>query len=370
MHKGPAAAISITINGGFDAMMRLGIIFGGRSGEHEVSLQSAYNILKAVDRSKYEVLLVGITHDGLWKVCDGPEEGMLDGSWEARESSLQGPDAFRAVSGLDVVFPALHGTFGEDGTLQGLLEMLSVPYVGCGVLASSLAMDKDATKRVLSHAGIKIIDYAIITRSEVLRDMNAAVDRVAARFDFPVFVKPANLGSSVGVGKAHDRTELEGALLDAAQYDLKIIVEECIVGKELEVAVLGNESPEASGVGEVVPCNEFYDYAAKYERGDDSLILIPADIAAQQEERIREIAANAFAAIGASGLARIDFFLSEPGGEIYLNEINTMPGFTNISMYPKLWEKRGVSNGQLVERLISLALERSRTRAELKFKKG
>ena len=366
--------------------LRVGVLFGGRSGEHEVSLLSAASILQAIDRRKYDVVPIGISKQGQWlggesaqrlltggpagetlalEAAAAPQAGIMEQS-----TSLMGP--------LDVVFPVLHGTFGEDGTIQGLLEMANVPYVGSGVLGSAAGMDKDVMKKLFAAAGLPQTPHVTLLRSEWKDDPQRCRRTIEKALAYPLFVKPANLGSSVGISKVHDRSELEAAMSLAASFDRKIVVEEGVGGpgakpRELEVAVLGNERPEASVVGEIVPAKEFYDYEAKYQLSgpDESVCLIPAKISAAEKKAIREMALTAFRACDCAGLARVDFLMDPvaKGGrrEIYLNEINTMPGFTSISMYPKLWQSSGVSYPELIDRLILLAVERNRERQETRF---
>jgi D-alanine-D-alanine ligase len=377
--------------------LRVGILFGGRSGEHEVSLLSAASILKAIDRSKFDVVPIGITKEGRW-LAAGDAAGLLEGEQSAVARGLRAGDpaatpgarllqegmpmlmapepasASLSVgtpkrrladksSAIDVVFPVLHGTFGEDGTIQGLFELAGIAYVGSGVLGSSAGMDKDAMKRLFSQAGLPIVKHITILRSEWEKSPRKAIAAIEAALKYPLFVKPANLGSSVGISKAHDRKELGPALDEAAKYDRKIVVEQGVGGKksrarELEVGVLGNDDPKASVVGEIIPGKEFYDYEAKY-LSEGSVPIIPAKITRDEAKRIREMAVAAFRACDLSGLARVDF-LMEPDGKrrIYLNEVNTLPGFTQISMYPKLWEASGVPYTALITRLIELAMER------------
>jgi D-alanine-D-alanine ligase len=359
--------------------LRVGVIFGGRSGEHEVSVASAASVLEALDKDKYEVVPIGIAPEGRWLAGADPRR-MLAGA-AMQESAASSTEAVTAVtmtgdptrnglvptdaptSGnasvrpLDVVIPVLHGTYGEDGTLQGLLEMAGVAYAGCGVLGSALGMDKEKAKLVFKAAGLPVVDWLVARRVEAERDPEALADRIEARFPYPVFIKPANLGSSVGVGKAHDRDELRACLRTALEYDRKALVEPGINCRELECGVLGNDEPIASVVGEVVPSNEFYDYRAKYV-DNASRLYIPAEIPTETAEAIRRTAVAAFLALDLSGLARVDCFLDKDSGQVYLNEVNTMPGFTQISMYPKLWEASGVPYPELLDRLIALGLER------------
>ncbi len=384
--------------------LRVGILFGGRSGEHEVSLLSAASILKAIDRKKFEVVPIGITREGRW-LAAGDATNLLNGASEALArhfragdpeatpgakllhegiptllvpeppqagATLEKASSRVAVSALDVVFPVLHGTFGEDGTIQGLFELAGIAYVGSGVLGSAAGMDKDAMKRLFAQAGLPIVKHVALLRSEWEKSPRKAIARIEAALKYPVFVKPANLGSSVGISKAHDRKELAPALTLAARYDRKLIVEEGVGGKrtkarELEVAVLGNDDPKASVVGEIIPGKEFYDYEAKY-LSEGSVPVIPAKLTATESQKIREMAVAAFRACDLSGLARVDF-LMEPAGRrrIYLNEVNTLPGFTRISMYPKLWEASGIAYKDLISRLIDLALERQREKARTTY---
>jgi D-alanine-D-alanine ligase len=357
--------------------LRLGLIFGGRSAEHEVSLRSARSVLKAINREKYEMTLIGISKEGRWLAGADPLAALTAGSGEAAaapEAMLSAEPGKRellavtpngsahslklsAITELDVVFPLLHGPFGEDGTMQGLLELADLPYVGSGVLASALAMDKAMCKQVLRAAGLRVTDWLVITRADIERDVEAAAAIAAGRFSFPIFTKPANLGSSVGVVKAHDYGELVAGLRESARYDRRVLVEPGISAREIEVSVLGNAEPLASTVGEVVPSREFYDYEAKYV-DEGSRLIIPAPIPVETAQLARTTAVAAFKAIDGAGLARVDFLLDRDSGELYLNEINTLPGFTDISMYPKLWEAAGLTYPDLIDRLVELALER------------
>ena len=360
--------------------LRVGVLFGGKSGEHEISLRSARSILKAIDRSRYTIVELGITSDGRWlppedsiALLEGRAQPALDTGSPASAGvglSLAATAADPASgSPIDVVFPVLHGTFGEDGTIQGLFELADIAYVGSGVLGSATAMDKDAMKRLFASANLPQTPYLTLLRTEWRKSSVAASATIEAELRYPLFVKPANLGSSVGISKVHDRPELAPAMDLAAGFDRKIIVEQGVGGpgvkpRELEIAVLGNDEPQASVIGEIVPAKEFYDYEAKYELAgpDESVSIIPADLSAGDKERIRTMALAAFRACDCAGLARVDFLMA-PGvdgapSEIVLNEINTMPGFTSISMYPKLWEASGVPYGELIDRLIDLAMER------------
>jgi D-alanine-D-alanine ligase len=375
--------------------LRVGILFGGRSGEHEVSLLSAASILKAIDRKKFDVVPIGITKEGHW-LAAAEAHNLLAGDNSALARCLRAGDpaatpgakllhegiptlfapepadgataalAKRGPEGqssLDVIFPVLHGTFGEDGTIQGLFELAGIAYVGSGVLGSSAGMDKDVMKRLFAQAGLPIVKHVTLLRADWEKSPRKAVARVEAALKYPLFVKPANLGSSVGISKAHDRGELGPALDLAAKYDRKLIIEQGVGGKtskarELEVAVLGNDDPKASVVGEIIPGKEFYDYEAKY-LSEGSVPIIPARLSRSETRVIREMAVAAFRACDLAGLARVDF-LMEPDGKrrIFLNEVNTLPGFTQISMYPKLWEATGIPYRDLITRLIELALDR------------
>jgi D-alanine-D-alanine ligase len=375
--------------------LRVGILFGGRSGEHEVSLLSAASVLKSIDREKFDVVPIGITREGRWLASADAHE-LLEGNDSAvarrlragdpaatpgakllhegiptlmaPEPGPQGPDG----KAIDVVFPVLHGTFGEDGTIQGLFELAGIAYVGSGVLGSSAGMDKDVMKRLFAQARLPIVKHVTLLRVEWEKQPRKAVAQVEAALKYPVFVKPANLGSSVGISKVHDRAELRPALALAARYDRKMVVEQGVGGsksraREFEVAVLGNDSPQASVVGEIIPGREFYDYEAKY-LSEGSVPVIPARLTHAQSKQIREMAVAAFRACDLSGLARVDF-LMEPDGKrrIFLNEVNTMPGFTRISMYPKLWEATGLSYRSLITRLIELALERQEEKSRTTY---
>lgn len=369
--------------------LRVGILFGGKSGEHEISLRSAQSIVKAIDRSRYMVLELGITRDGRWLP---PEDSMrlLEGNTPAELTTgahqiagtglTLASTAADPASGapIDVVFPVLHGTFGEDGTVQGLFELADIAYVGSGVLGSAAGMDKDAMKRLFASAGLPQTPYLSLLRGEWRKHPEAVITQIETTLRYPLFVKPANLGSSVGISKVHDRAELAPAMDLAAGFDRKLIVEQGVGGpgvkpRELEIAVLGNDEPEASVIGEIVPAKEFYDYEAKYEVAgpDESVSIIPAELTEEEQQRIRTMALAAFRACDCAGLARVDFLMA-PGtkdapSEIVLNEINTMPGFTSISMYPKLWAATGVSYAELIDRLITLALERHAEKKQTQF---
>jgi len=365
--------------------IRVAIVFGGRSGEHEVSLVSAQGIMKAIDKEKYEVLPIGITKEGQWIAGGDPMRALQSGmaAGESRPAALLGDPSQRGLIRLeeqeqelqaarlarvDVVFPILHGPFGEDGTIQGLLELADLPYVGAGVTGSALGMDKIVQKTVLRAHGLPVADFVPILRKEWERDPDAVIERILETLGCPCFVKPANLGSSVGISKVHAPQELPAALNEAARYDRKLIIEEAIDAREIEVSVLGNDEPIASVPGEIIPCREFYDYEAKYI-ADDSELLIPAPIPDELRDRFQEMAIQAYQAIDCAGMARADFFLERDTYKIYVNELNTIPGFTPISMYPKLWEASGISYTELISRLLELALERhqDRSRSETSY---
>ncbi len=343
---------------------RILVLFGGRSGEHEVSIRSAASVISALDRSKYEVVSAAINKQGHWlspadsaALLPSESRGHLAVDQAVTVSHEPG-----SGESIDVVFPVLHGTFGEDGTVQGLLDLAGVAYVGAGVLGSAVGMDKDVMKRLFHERGLPTVEHLALLRPEC-RDR---VGDIEERFAYPVFVKPANLGSSVGISKARDREELQTALDLATSYDRKIIVEPAVDGREIECAVLGNDAPEASLPGEVVPAKDFYDYEAKYV-ADDSKLLIPAPLTDDQTDEVRRLAVAAFQSVEGSGLARVDFFLENGSGQLLLNEVNTMPGFTSISMYPKMWEATGLSYSKLLDRLIDLAIERQQERHSTRF---
>jgi D-alanine-D-alanine ligase len=351
------------------AKLRVAVVFGGRSGEHEVSLISARSVMGALDQERYEVIPVGIARDGRWLIegdpmarleallAGRPDPGPTQQGMPAGRRMLipgVGPEGFPEV---DVVFPVLHGPYGEDGTIQGLLEMAGIPYVGAGVLASAVCMDKVATKMLLAANGLPVVDFVEVRRVQLQRDAERVVASLEERFGYPCFVKPANLGSSVGVTKAHDREELRHALALAAEYDRRLLVEQAVDAREIEVSVLGNEEPEASVCGEIVPSREFYSYEAKY-LDDRSQLLIPAPLPEALAEEIRRLATRAYRVVDCAGMARVDFLLDRHTLRPYVSELNTIPGFTAISMYPKLWEASGLPYPRLLDRLIELALER------------
>ncbi len=360
--------------------VRVGVLFGGQSGEHEVSLVSARAIMDGLDPEKYDVTPIGITKQGRWIIAADAHARLLaqadpsklpGGSISATTTASAGvgdqettdpgtlivAGEYSPLKTLDVIFPVLHGPMGEDGTVQGLLELIGVPYVGCGVLASAVGMDKAMTKVAFAGAGLPVLPWVLVRRREWKHEPQRMLDWIESRLHYPVFVKPANLGSSVGISKVTDRAALERGIAEAASYDRRIIVEQGIPAREIEVSVLGNDEPEASVPGEVVPSGEWYDYAAKYLSGS-SQILIPAPITLELAARVRTLAVQAFKAIDGAGLARVDFLLNRETGDLYLNEINTMPGFTPVSMYAMMWDASGLPYPSLLDRLIDLALER------------
>lgn len=365
--------------------LKVGVIFGGRSGEHEVSLVSANSIMKALNPDKYEVIPVGITRQGSWMVGVKPD-AMLEYSKTRAGGCLTFAGANSGKASLncdpsnkglmlldqqksgeqvkiDVLFPIIHGTYGEDGTLQGMLELADLPYVGCGVLASAVGMDKTFSKKLFHEAGIAIAPYREFLRSAWRKDRERVIEAIESSLGYPCFIKPVNSGSSVGISKVKNRDSLVEAMDLAARYDRKILVEAHIDGREIEVSVLGNDEPIASLPGEIVPCNEFYDYTAKYV-DDRSELKIPADLPGEMIATIRETAIKAYRALDCAGMARVDFFLERKTGRLVINEINTIPGFTSISMYPKLWEATGISYPELVDKLVELAIERYQDKQE------
>jgi len=367
--------------------LRLALIFGGRSGEHEVSLASASSVIGAVDRSKYELVAIGVTKQGKWLANSDPQRMLEAVGAEGSSPSGHGraplhDESAVAILGdptqrglarieerggasqslildgsVDVLFPLLHGTFGEDGTVQGLLELANIPYVGAGVLASALGMDKALMKALFREREIPVGGYIVVKRADWEKNRGRMTKRIEDEIGYPCFVKPANLGSSVGVSKIHGPDEIAKGIDLAAKYDRKMLVEVAIDGREIEVGVLGNDDPIASVAGEVIPSGEFYDYRAKYIDGKSKLV-IPAEIPEKVAGEIRRLAISAFKAIDCAGMARVDLFLERGSNKVYLNEINTIPGFTSVSMYPKLWEASGISYSELIDRLIELALER------------
>jgi D-alanine-D-alanine ligase len=358
--------------------LKIAVLFGGRSGEHEVSLMSARSVIAALDPAKYEIFPIGITRAGNWfvgeNVLDALEQNKIENLTPAAllpDPSEQGLYAIRntqhgemleLLTSLDVLFPVLHGTFGEDGTMQGLFELADVAYVGAGVVGSAVGMDKGIFKDVMRANNIPVVDWIILRRSELEQDMDAAIRKAESLGAYPLFAKPANLGSSVGITKCNNRADLGEGLMEAAAFDRRVLVERGVVnGREIEVSVLGNDQPIASVPGEVLPSREFYSYESKYVDGTSGLV-IPAQIPAETAEHIRDLAVRAYKAIDCAGMARADFFLEKETGRVLLNELNTLPGFTSISMYPKLWHATGISYPELVDRLIELALERKAER--------
>lgn len=369
--------------------LRVGVLFGGRSGEHEVSLNSARNVMDALTKAGHTVVPIGITPQGHWLTTENPL-ALLTGEAQAARNqgvtlngSATGANGGNGVThaydswallphaqadaplpSIDVIFPVLHGTYGEDGTVQGLLEMANLPYVGCGVLASAVAMDKAVAKQLFDQVGLRQAAYQVVLRRQWRTEPERVIAQLEATLSYPMFVKPANLGSSVGISKVHERSELAPALDLACRYDRKLVVEQGVPhAREIEVSVLGNDKPLVSGVGEIVPGNEFYDYAAKY-LSDNSQLLIPAPIREEVVAQVQAMAIKAFQAVDGAGLARVDFLLDNESQLLYLNEINTMPGFTRHSMYPKLWEAAGITYPELVDQLLTLALERYEDRLQ------
>jgi len=355
--------------------LHVAVLFGGRSGEHEVSLMSARSVLSVLDPAKYEVTQVGITHEGTWltgnNVLDQFENNKTDGlipvlvfpdPSERGIYIMEGISGLKKWSDIDVYFPVLHGTFGEDGTLQGLFELADVAYVGAGVVGSSVGMDKGVFKDVMIANHIPVVDMMVVLRAEIENDMLSVIEKAEKVSDYPLFTKPANLGSSVGVTKCSNRSDLQEGLMEAALFDRRILVQKGVKNAhEIEVSVLGNDEPVASVCGEVLPSREFYSYESKYIDGTSGL-LIPAPLPDEISECIREYAVRAYKAIDCAGMARVDFFLEKDTNRIYLNELNSIPGFTKISMYPKLWEASGLSYQKLVDQLIELAMERKADR--------
>jgi D-alanine-D-alanine ligase len=380
--------------------IRVGVLFGGQSGEHEVSLVSARAVIDGLDRSKYEVVPIGITKDGRWiggpdplaaleaaadpKLLPGGPPARTENGHPQGQPGTESLVAYRSVveaSGLsagsqssvlgsiDVIFPVLHGPMGEDGTVQGLMELAGVPYVGCGVLAAAVGMDKAMMKAAFAAAGLPLAPWLLVRRTDWHSQPEYVAEQVEAQLHYPMFVKPANMGSSVGITKAIDRATLLAGLAEAARYDRRIVIEQGINAREIEISVLGNDDVDASVPGEIVPSNEWYDYEAKY-LGGESEIRIPAPIPAELAEEVRELAIRAFKAIDGAGLARVDFLLDRDTDELYLNEVNTMPGFTPISMYAKMWEASGLPYRTLLDRLIKLAIERHGEESEARSQKS
>ncbi|HSG26558.1 MAG TPA: D-alanine--D-alanine ligase family protein [Anaerolineales bacterium] len=354
--------------------IQIAVLFGGRSGEHAVSLLSAKFILAQLDQPKYQVTQVGITREGEWFTGQDVLSAMLVGETSSLHKVLVLPipgarglytiskdDRLELLSSVDVVFPVLHGTFGEDGTLQGLLEMADIAYVGSGVTGSAVGMDKAIFADLMRANELPVVDTILLLRSEIKQDVQAALEKVEALGEYPYFVKPANLGSSVGISKVKNRSDLLEGLMEAAGYDRRVIVQKGHRVREIEVSVMGNDAPLASVCGEVLPGEEFYSYEAKYH-DETSRTLVPAELAEETSERIRELAIKAFQVCDLAGLARVDFFIDLDSGGIFINELNTIPGFTQISMYPMLWEASGIGNQELVDRLVEYAMERKEER--------
>jgi len=353
--------------------LRVGVIFGGRSGEYEISLMSARSVLSVLDPHRYDVTQIGITHEGAWLTGENVLEAMEKGQLEQLQVAALLPDPAWAgihivrksehgnmlelLVNLDVIFPVLHGTYGEDGTLQGLLEMADMAYVGAGVIGSSVGMDKGVFQSVMQANQIPVLETMVVLRGDLANHMDEIITTAEKMAPYPLFTKPANLGSSVGVGKCQNRADLLEGLMDAARYDRRILIQRGVNGREIEVSVLGNDDPEASVPGEIIPSREYYSYEAKYV-DNASELLIPAPIPEAVSQKARQIAIKAFKAIDCQGMARVDFLLDRDRNELYLNELNTIPGFTSISMYPKLWDACGLPYPKLVDRLIELALER------------
>ena len=335
---------------------RIGVLFGGRSEEHDVSLVSACSVIRALNPDKFVPIYIGITKEGKWKKYDGAAEKIMDGSWEKHARSFNPGDLIEAV---DFALPVLHGPYGEDGCIQGFLETLGIPYGGCGVLASAVAMDKQLFKQLMKENGFPVCAYTCLTREEILKDAEVAAKKVIESIGLPCFVKPTNMGSSVGISKAGSKKELYEGLKTACLYDNKVIIEEYIKARELEIAALGGSIPEFTDIGEITPSKEFYDYQAKYSKsGAPSKLTIPAVIEESERETVRKLAAGAYKAVGGYGFCRIDFFMEENTHNIYINEINTIPGFTDGSMFPLLWQNRGLEYGEIIERIIDLGYER------------
>jgi D-alanine-D-alanine ligase len=342
--------------------LHVAILFGGRSGEHEVSLMSARSVLSVLDPAQYEVMQIGITHEGTWLTGEDVLGKFEQNQLDSLTHFVLSPDPADAEHQIDVFFPVLHGTFGEDGTLQGLFELADVAYIGAGVVGSAIGMDKGVFKDVMIANNIPVVDTLVVLRSEIETNMNAIIEEAETLSDYPLFTKPANLGSSVGVTKCSNRSDLQEGLMEAASFDRRVLVQKGIRNaREIEVSVLGNQDAVASVPGEVLPSREFYSYESKYIDGTSGL-LIPADLPADVAEKICEYAVRAYQSIDCAGMARVDFFVERDTNKIHLNELNTIPGFTKISMYPKLWEASGLPYNKLVDRLIELAMERKAER--------
>lgn len=336
-------------------MKRIGIIFGGRSGEHEVSLLSAASVIEAIDRDKFEVVMIGITKSGQWKLYEGDSSAIPCGAWECAAEDIS---VAQLPSLADFMFPVLHGPYGEDGTIQGLFEMLDLPYAGCGVLSSALCMDKVSAKKIFEEAGLPTSRYKLIYSEDLNTRMDEIIAEIEAELPYAMFVKPSNMGSSVGISKVRNGEELREALLLAAQYDRRIIIEEGIHCREVETGVIGNHCPAVAAVGEICAKLDFYDYTAKYTEDAGTEITVPARLPKLTYEKIRSLAKEAYRACDCSGFARIDFFVDKNTGEVYINEINTIPGFTKYSMFPVMWNEMGVGFTELIERIVEFGYER------------
>jgi D-alanine-D-alanine ligase len=355
--------------------LKVGVLFGGRSGEHEVSLASAASVIRGLDPDKYEAVPIGITKEGHWLIGTSAQKMLpevlrtgqrVTMTADPTDAALVPLDRSGGGQRLDVVFPVMHGTFGEDGTIQGLLDLAGLPFVGAGVLGSAIGMDKDVAKRLLQAAKIPVVPWITVYRHDWERDAKPIQQAIEKKFRYPVFVKPATLGSSVGMTKVHSREELAPAIRLAAEFATKILVERAVVAREIEISVLGNHEPQASIPGEIVPHREFYDYAAKYLE-DGTQLLIPAELKPAEVKTIQKYAVAAFRTLELSGMARVDFFLEKKGGKLFLNEVNTIPGFTSISMYPKMWEASGIPFRELIDKLIELAIEQHREKARTRY---
>jgi D-alanine-D-alanine ligase len=360
-----------------EGKLKVGVLFGGRSGEHEVSLMSARSVLGALNRERYDVVEIGITHEGRWLSGEKALDAFIAGDTTALQPVTflgePGRDVLYRVSQgepleeitpVDMIFPVLHGSFGEDGTLQGQLEMAEIPYVGAGVLASAVAMDKALFKSLMQAQGIPVLEYILVNSLDLVEGMESVLQAAEDLAPYPLFTKPANMGSSVGINKCHSRADLIEGLMEASQYDRRILVERGIEAREIEVSILGNEDPIASVPGEIVPGDEFYSYRAKYV-DDSSSLHIPAEIPAEVAQEARDLAIQAYKAIDGAGMARVDFLLEKAQLKLYMNEINTIPGFTQISMYPKLWEASGIGYSELMDRLIELGFVRQAQKGSL-----
>jgi D-alanine-D-alanine ligase len=361
-----------------DRKLKIAVLFGGRSSEHEVSLMSARSVLSVLDADKYEITQVGITREGRWYTSTDAIVALENGKVDGLEHVVLSPDPseqglyvlrntqYTKLTDIDVVFPVMHGTYSEDGTMQGLLEMADVAYVGAGVVSSAVGMDKGIFKDVMIANNIPVVDTLVVLRREIEQDMGTVIHKAEELSEYPLFTKPANLGSSVGVTKCNNRSDLQEGLIEAASYDRRVLVQHGVKNaREIEVSVLGNDDPQASVPGEVLPSREFYSYESKYVDGTSGLV-IPAPLPPEISERVREMAIRAYKAIDCAGMARVDFFVEKDTNAIYLNEVNTIPGFTKISMYPKLWAASGLPYPKLVDRLIELALERKAERSRTK----